>query len=55
MNAKENIVLQNLQQKKDAVLQKIAAFVKGDGAAYKKDYEAAMKKINERWKKLPVD
>lgn len=52
MNAKENIILQNLQRKKDVVLQKMAAFVKGDGAAYKKEYEAAMKKINERWKNV---
>ncbi len=50
MNAKEKIVLQNLQQKKDRVLQKMADFAKGDGATYKKEYEATMKKINERWK-----
>jgi len=50
MNTRENIVLQNLQQKKDVVLQKMAAFAKGDGAAYKKEYEVAVKKINERWK-----
>lgn len=52
MNAKEKTVLQNLQRKKDAILQKMAAFVKGDGAAYKKEYEATMKKINERWKEV---
>lgn len=50
MNAKEKIVLQNLQLKKDRVLQKMADFAKGDGAIYKKEYEATMKKINERWK-----
>jgi len=50
MNAKEKIVLQNLQLKKDRVLQKMADFTKGDGAIYKKEYEATMKKINERWK-----
>ncbi|MBB6235877.1 tetratricopeptide (TPR) repeat protein [Pedobacter sp. AK013] len=52
MSAKEKMVLQNLQRKKDAVLQKIADFVKGDGAGYTKDYEATMKKINERWKNV---
>jgi len=52
MNAKEKAVLQNLQRKKDVVLQKMAAFVKGDGAAYKQAYEATMKKINERWKNV---
>jgi len=52
MNAKEKAVLQNLQRKKDMVLQKMADFVKGDGAAYKKEYEATMKKINERWKNV---
>lgn len=52
VNARENIVLQNLQQKKNAILQKMAAFTSGDGAAYKKEYEASMKKINERWKNV---
>jgi tetratricopeptide (TPR) repeat protein len=52
MNAKEKIVLQNLQLKKDRVLQKMAVFTKGDGATYKKEYEATMKKINERWKNV---
>jgi tetratricopeptide (TPR) repeat protein len=52
MNAKEKIVLQNLQLKKDRVLQKMADFAKGDGATYKKEYEATMKKINERWKNV---
>lgn len=52
MNAKEKIVLQGLQLKRDAVLQKIAAFVKGDGATYKKEYDATLKKINERWKNV---
>lgn len=50
MNARENRVLQDLQQKREAILQKMAAFVKGDGATYKKEYEAAMQNINERWK-----
>lgn len=52
MNAKEKIVLQSLQLKKDKVLQKMADFTKGDGATYKKEYEATMKKINERWKNV---
>lgn len=50
MNAKEKAVLQNLQRRKDAVLQKMKDFIKGDGALYKKEYDATMKKINERWK-----
>lgn len=52
MNAKEKIVLQDLQRKKDAVLQKMAAFGKGDGATYKKEYDATLKKISERWKNV---
>jgi len=52
MNAKEKIVLQNLQLKKDRVLQKMADFAKGDGATYKKVYDATLKKINERWKNV---
>jgi tetratricopeptide (TPR) repeat protein len=52
MNAKEKIVLQNLQLKKDRVLQKMADFAKGDGATYKKEYNATLKKINERWKNV---
>lgn len=52
MNAKENRVLQDLQRKKDAVLQKINAFTKGDGATYKKEYDATLKNINARWKNV---
>lgn len=50
MNARENIVLQNLQKKKQAVLQRMAEFIKGDGAAMKKKYQDGMQKINEKWK-----
>ncbi|NBA84399.1 hypothetical protein GVN16_01425 [Emticicia sp. CRIBPO] len=52
MNARENMIMQNLQRKKNEVLQKMTAFMKGDGAAYRKEYDAAMKKINERWKNV---
>ena len=50
MNARQNIVLQNLQKKKQAVLRKMSEFVEGDGAAMKKKYQDAMNKINEQWK-----
>ncbi|MBS1563098.1 MAG: hypothetical protein JST39_01865, partial [Bacteroidetes bacterium] len=50
MNAKEKLVLENLQRKKNEVLQKIADFRKGDWAGYKREYDAAMKKVNEKWK-----
>ncbi|MBS1509553.1 MAG: tetratricopeptide repeat protein [Bacteroidetes bacterium] len=52
MNARESIVLQNLQRKKNDILQRIADFVKGDGTAYKNVYDAAMKNITERWKNV---
>lgn len=50
MNARQNIVLQNLQKKKQVVLQQIGAFVNGDGAAMKKKYQQGLQKINEKWK-----
>jgi len=52
MNARENIVLQNLQKKKQAVLQRMAEFVKVDGAVMKKKYQDAMNKIQERSKNV---
>jgi tetratricopeptide (TPR) repeat protein len=52
MNAREKLMLENLQRKKNTVLQKMAQFRNGDGAAYKKAYDATMKKINERWKNV---
>ncbi len=36
MNARQNIVLQNLQKKKQAALRKMSEFVNGDGAALKR-------------------
>nr|WP_294906262.1 hypothetical protein [uncultured Lacibacter sp.] len=50
MNARENIILQNLQKKKQAAIQRITEFVNGDGAAMKKKYQDAMQKINEKSK-----
>lgn len=50
VNAKQNIVLQNLQKKKQSVLQQLSAFVNGDGAAMKKKYQEGLHKINEKWK-----
>ena len=52
MNAKEKLMLENLQRKKNTILQKMAQFRNGDGAAYKTAYDATMKKINERWKNV---
>jgi len=52
MNAREKIVLENLQKKKAAVVQRISGFLNGDGAAMKQKYEDAMKKINEQWKEV---
>ncbi len=52
MNARENIVLQNLQKKKQLTIQRIAEFTKGDGAALRKKYQDAMNKINARWKNV---
>lgn len=52
MNARENIVLQNLQKKKQATLQRISEFKNGDGAALKKKYQDAMAKIQDRWKNV---
>jgi len=50
MNAREKIPLENLVRKKNEILQKMADFRKGDGYVYKQEYDATMKKINERWK-----
>lgn len=52
MNAKEKLVLENLQRRKNEILKKIADFRNGNGAAYKKEYDATMNKINERWKNV---
>lgn len=52
MNLKQNIVLQNLQKKKDAALLRMADFKKGDGAALRKKYDDAMAKIQERGKNV---
>lgn len=52
MNAKEKMVLENLQRRKNEVLQKMNAFTKGDGADYKKKYDEAIKKINEKWRNV---
>ncbi len=52
VNAKEKLMLENLQRKKNTILQKMAQFRNGDGAAYKTGYDATMKKINERWKNV---
>ncbi|WP_341841754.1 hypothetical protein [Chitinophaga caseinilytica] len=50
MNARQNIVLQNLQKKKQAVLRMMSEFRNGEGAAMRKKYEDAMHKIDEKWK-----
>lgn len=52
MNMKQNIVLQNLTNKKMAIMQRLKDFVNGDGALIKKKYQDAMKKINDEWKKV---
>lgn len=48
MNAKENIVLQNLQQKKQAAAQSIKEYMNGEGGALKKKYDDAMVVINKK-------
>jgi tetratricopeptide (TPR) repeat protein len=52
MNAREKLMIENLQRKKNTILQKMADFRNGDGAVYKTAYDATMKKINERWKNV---
>lgn len=49
MNMRQNIVLQNLQQKKQAVLQRINQFVSGEGATLKKKYQEEITKIEKKW------
>lgn len=49
MNVRQNIVLQNLQQKKQAILQRLKQFVNGDGAALKKKYQEQLNKIEKKW------
>jgi len=48
MNARENIVLQNLQQKKQAAAQNIRNYINGEGGALKKKYDDAMVVINKK-------
>ncbi|ACU05163.1 tetratricopeptide repeat protein [Pedobacter heparinus] len=48
MNAKENVVLQNLQQKKQAAAQSIKEYMNGEGGALKKKYDDAMVVINKK-------
>lgn len=48
MNAKENIVLQNLQRKKQAAIQSFQDYINGEGGALKKKYDDAMVVINKK-------
>ncbi len=48
MNARENIVLQNLQRKKQAAAQSIKDYMNGEGGALKKKYDDAMIVINKK-------
>ncbi len=50
VGVKQQMVLDNLSRKKNEVVQKIAEFMRGDGAALKNKYEAAKKKIEDRMK-----
>lgn len=49
MNARENRILENLQRKKQLVIQRIAEFKKNEGAAARKKYDATMKSIAVKW------
>ncbi|MGC4100001.1 tetratricopeptide repeat protein [Ferruginibacter sp.] len=48
MNARENIVLQNLQRKKLAAAQSIRDYINGEGGALKKKYDDAIVAINKK-------
>jgi tetratricopeptide (TPR) repeat protein len=48
MNARENSVLQNLQQKKQAAAKSIQDYMNGEGGALKKKYDEAMTAINKK-------
>lgn len=48
MNARENMVLQNLQQKKQAAIKTIQDYINGEGGALKKKYDDAMSAINKK-------
>jgi len=50
MNARENIVLQNLQKKKQAAAQRIAEFANGEGATLKKEYADAKTAVDKKMK-----
>ncbi|MFT3979241.1 MAG: hypothetical protein QM687_02140 [Ferruginibacter sp.] len=50
VNAKQKLLLENLGKKKLATIQRIADFEKGEGAALKKKYEDARKKVDEAMK-----
>ena len=48
INARENIVLQNLQQKKQAAAQSIKDYMNGEGGALHKKYDDAILAINKK-------
>ncbi|MCC7526064.1 MAG: hypothetical protein IT250_14645 [Chitinophagaceae bacterium] len=50
MALRENIVLQNLQNKKQAAIKAIFDYQKGEGASLKKKYDEAIKKANDKLK-----
>jgi len=49
MNARENLILQNLQRKKQAATQSIKDYMNGEGGALKKKYDDAMAAINKKY------
>jgi len=48
MNARENLILQNLQQKKQAAVKSIQDYMNGEGGALKKKYDDAIAAINKK-------
>lgn len=52
MNAREKLVMENLMRKKNEIMKIMNDFRNNEGASYKREYDATMKKINERWKNV---
>ncbi|HQV06316.1 MAG TPA: hypothetical protein PKW62_06120, partial [Chitinophagaceae bacterium] len=49
MNARENLVLQNLQRKKQTAAQSLKDYMNGEGGALKKKYDDAMAAIRKKY------
>lgn len=52
MNLRQKRVLENLQEKKQSIVEQMKAFYAGPGAEHRKKYQDELGKIQERWKNV---